>query len=150
LYRKEHNDSLHRFSEAGKTLTWRPSQKLKAYLADQQTMEFDPDHIDDFIRYGFDKRKTSVSTQKTITYPCACVCQNVIYAGTIFSEIIYGYLVSSMSGMAANCSRTWPFNIFSPSFSVGGCLQNMPYIFWCFYVARAIEDQVIEMVNTHL
>jgi hypothetical protein len=83
-------------------------------------------------------------------YPCACVCQNVIYVGTIFSEIIYGYLVSSMSGMAANCSRTWPFNIFSPSFSVGGCLQNMPYIFWCFYVARAIEDQVIEMVNTHL
>jgi hypothetical protein len=31
-------------------------------------MEFDPDHIDDFIRYGFDKRKASVSTQKTITY----------------------------------------------------------------------------------
>ena len=68
LYRKEHNDSAHRFSEAGQTQTWRPSQKLKAYLADRQTMQFDPDHIDDFIRYGFDKRKATVSTQKTITY----------------------------------------------------------------------------------
>jgi hypothetical protein len=68
LYRKEHNNSIHRFSEAGQTQRWVPSQKLKAYLADQQTMQFDPDHIDDFIRYGFDKRKASVSTQKTITY----------------------------------------------------------------------------------
>jgi hypothetical protein len=31
-------------------------------------MEFDPDHVEGFIRYGFDKRKASVSTQKTITY----------------------------------------------------------------------------------
>jgi hypothetical protein len=68
LYRQEHNNSTHRFSEAGQTQRWSPSQKLKAYLADQQTMEFDPDHIDDFIRYGFDKRKATVSTQKTITY----------------------------------------------------------------------------------
>jgi hypothetical protein len=68
LYRKEHNDSTHRFSEGGKTQTWVPSQKLMAYLSDRQTMEFDPDHIDEFIRYGFDKRKATVSTQKTITY----------------------------------------------------------------------------------
>ena len=68
LYRRQHNDSVHRFSEAGQTQTWVPSQKLKAYLSDQQTMEFDPDHIDDFIRYGFDKRKATVSRHKTITY----------------------------------------------------------------------------------
>ena len=68
LYRREHNDSVHRFSEAGQTQRWCPGQKLKAYLADQQPIEFDPDHIDDFIRYGFDKRKATVSTQKTITY----------------------------------------------------------------------------------
>jgi hypothetical protein len=68
LYRKEHNNSVHRFSEAGQTQRWSPSQKLKAYLADQQTIQFDPDHFDDFIRYGFDKRKATVSTQKTITY----------------------------------------------------------------------------------
>ena len=68
LYRQEHNNSTHRFSEAGQTQRWSPSQKLEAYLADQQTIQFDPDHIDDFIRYGFDKRTASVSTQKTITY----------------------------------------------------------------------------------
>ena len=68
LYRSQHNDSVHRFCDGGQTQTWVPSQKLKAYLSDQQTMEFDPDHIDDFIRYGFDKRKATVSTQKTITY----------------------------------------------------------------------------------
>ena len=68
LYRQEHNDSVHRFSEAGKTQTWCPGQKLKVYLADQQSLQFDPDHIDDFIRYGFDKRKATVSKQKTITY----------------------------------------------------------------------------------
>ena len=68
LYRQEHNDSLHRFCEAGKTLKWVPREKLKAYLSDQQPIQFDPDHIDAFIRYGFDKRKATVSTQKTITY----------------------------------------------------------------------------------
>jgi hypothetical protein len=68
LYRREHNDSVHRFSEAGQTQSWSPGQKLKAYLTDQQTIKFDPNHIDDFIRYGFDKRKATVSTQKTITY----------------------------------------------------------------------------------
>lgn len=67
LYRREHNESVHRFSEGGKTLKWVPSQKLLAYLSDRQSMEFDPDHIDAFIRYGFDKRKAVVSTQKTIT-----------------------------------------------------------------------------------
>jgi hypothetical protein len=68
LYRRQHNDSVHRFCEGGKTLKWVPGQKLTAYLSDQQTIQFDPDHIDDFIRYGFDKRKATVSTQKTITY----------------------------------------------------------------------------------
>ena len=68
LYRREHNESLHRFCEGGKTLKWVPSEKLTAYLSDQQTVEFDPDHIDAFIRYGFDKRKAVVSAQKTITY----------------------------------------------------------------------------------
>jgi hypothetical protein len=68
LYRSRHNDSAHRFSEGGKTQTWIPSQKLKAYLSDQKTMQFDPDHIDEFIRYGFAKRKATVSRHKTITY----------------------------------------------------------------------------------
>ena len=68
LYRRQHNDSVHRFSEEGKTQKWVPSQKLKAHLSNQDTLAFDPDHVEGFIRYGFDKRKASVSTQKTITY----------------------------------------------------------------------------------
>ena len=68
LYRREHNESLHRFTEGGKTVKWVPSEKLGAYLSDQDTMAFDPDHVQDFMRYGFDKRKAVVSPQKTITY----------------------------------------------------------------------------------
>jgi len=68
LYRREHNESLHRFTEGGKTIKWVPGEKLGAYLSDHDTMAFDPDQVQDFIRYGFDKRKAVVSTQKTITY----------------------------------------------------------------------------------
>jgi len=67
-YRREHNDSVHRFSEGGKTQKWVPSEKLAAYLSDQETLEFDPEHVESFIRYGFDKRKAVVSTDKTITF----------------------------------------------------------------------------------
>ncbi len=68
LYRRQHNESSHRFSEKGKTQSWVPSQKLYGYLSDKETMEFEPSHIDVFIKYGFDKRKATVSTQKTIIY----------------------------------------------------------------------------------
>lgn len=68
LYRRQHNESLHRFTEAGKSVKWVPREKLAAYLSDQDTLAFDPDHVQGFIRYGFDKRKAVVSTQKTITY----------------------------------------------------------------------------------
>lgn len=68
MYRRRHNENPHRFTEAGKTQTWVPDKKLKAYLSDQETMAFDPDHIDALIRYGFDKKKATVSAQKTITF----------------------------------------------------------------------------------
>jgi hypothetical protein len=68
LYKREHNDTPHRFSEGGKTQTWVPGQKLQAYLSGKETMEFNRDHMDSFMRYGFDKKKATVSTQKTITY----------------------------------------------------------------------------------
>jgi hypothetical protein len=68
VYRRQHNENPHRLSEAGKTQTWVPGKKLRAYLSDQETMAFDPEHIDALIRYGFDKKKATVSTQKTITF----------------------------------------------------------------------------------
>ncbi|MCP3922476.1 MAG: integrase [Desulfobacterales bacterium] len=66
LYRREHNDAPHRFSERGKTQTWVPSQKLQKYLSEQETLEFDPTDMDAFMRYGFDKKKATVSRDKTI------------------------------------------------------------------------------------
>jgi hypothetical protein len=68
LYRKDHNDKAHRFSESGKMQRWIPSEKLQAYLSDQKTIEFDSAHIDTFIRYGFDKKNATVSREKTIIY----------------------------------------------------------------------------------
>jgi hypothetical protein len=68
LYRREHNESSHRFTEAGKTLQWVPQEKLAAYLSCQDTMAFDPKHVQALVCYGFDKRNAVVSTQKTITY----------------------------------------------------------------------------------
>ncbi len=68
LYRNEHNEQPHRFTEQGKTQTWVPAQRLREYLSDQQTMQFEPDHIDAFMRYGFVKKKATVSAQKNIIY----------------------------------------------------------------------------------
>lgn len=67
VYQREHNENSHRFSEGGKTQAWIPSQKLQAYLSDIETMQFDPVHIEAFMKYGFIKKKATVSTQKTIT-----------------------------------------------------------------------------------
>lgn len=66
LYRREHNETSHRFSEGGKTQAWIPSQRLQGYLSDQETMVFDPAHMDTFMKYGFDKNKATVSKDKTI------------------------------------------------------------------------------------
>jgi hypothetical protein len=66
LYRREHNERSHRFSEGGRTQAWIPSQRLHAYLSGQQTMVFDPAHMDSFLKYGFDKHKATVSKDKTI------------------------------------------------------------------------------------
>jgi hypothetical protein len=68
LYRRQHNEAPHRFTERGKTQSWVPGQRLREYLSDQQTMQFDPDHMDAFMRYGFNKKKATVSAQKTIAY----------------------------------------------------------------------------------
>lgn len=67
-YRREHNETPHRFSECGKIQTWIPEEKLQAYLSGQKTMTFDSVHIDALMRYGFDKKKATVSKQKTIIY----------------------------------------------------------------------------------
>ena len=85
LYRREHNESSHRFSEGGKTLAWIPSQRLQGYLADQETMVFDPADMDTFMKYGFDKKKATVSKDKTI------LCNKQKYAVVVGAEKFSSY-----------------------------------------------------------
>jgi len=67
-YRLEHNNSKHCFSVEGKTMSWVPSQKLQSYLAGAKTISFSSEHVKDFIRYGFDKIKATVSTKGSLTF----------------------------------------------------------------------------------
>ncbi|HAY38051.1 MAG TPA: integrase [Desulfobacteraceae bacterium] len=68
LYRREHNEMTHRFCEKGRTEKWVPQQKLQDYLSGQDTVSFDPTHIEAFMRYGFDKKKATVSKNKTVIF----------------------------------------------------------------------------------
>jgi hypothetical protein len=85
LYRREHNESSHRFSEGGKTQAWIPCQRLQGYLSNQETMVFDPAHMDTFIKYGFDKKKATVSKDKTI------FCNKQKYAVVVGAEKFSSY-----------------------------------------------------------
>jgi len=67
-YRREHNETNHSFSNAGITQRWIPEQKLKDFLAAANTFEFEPQVIQALMKYGYDKKKASVSKQGTITY----------------------------------------------------------------------------------
>lgn len=67
-YRREHNDNSHRFSEGGRTQKWVPGKKLQEYLSEKETVAFDATHLNAFMKYGFDKKKATVKTDKTITF----------------------------------------------------------------------------------
>ena len=67
-YRHEHNNKPHRFFECGKTKTWIPNQKLQEFLLKQETITIDPDYIESLMKYGFDKKKASVSREKSILF----------------------------------------------------------------------------------
>jgi len=68
VYRREHNEQRHRFSEAGRTTSWIPKQKFEKYLSAEKTIRFDPAHVQGFMKYGFDKKKATVTKDRTITY----------------------------------------------------------------------------------
>jgi hypothetical protein len=68
LYRNEHNKQIHHFSQEGKTMAWIPAQKLHSYLSAIETIEFMPQQVEDFIKYGFDKISATVSSKGMITY----------------------------------------------------------------------------------
>ena len=68
LYRNEHNNQIHHFSQEGQTMAWIPAQKLNSYLSAIETIEFMPQQVEEFIKYGFDKTPATVSKKGIITY----------------------------------------------------------------------------------
>ena len=50
------------------------------YLSDQETVVFDPAHMDTLMKYGFDKKKATVSKDKTI------VCNKRKYVVVVGAE----------------------------------------------------------------
>ncbi len=68
LYRNEHNESVHGFSEAGKTERWAPGQKFREYLNGQKSFQFARTDVETFTKYGFNKKNASVIKGKDITY----------------------------------------------------------------------------------
>jgi hypothetical protein len=68
VYRREHNGKRHRFSVEGRTNRWIPKERLDQYLSGEKTIFFDPEDVEGFMQYGFDKKKGTVSKDRTITY----------------------------------------------------------------------------------
>ncbi len=67
-YRQERNNRKHYFAQEGKTIAWEPAKKLEAFLQDCQTIEFTPEHVQDLIRYGFEKKPATVTKKRFITH----------------------------------------------------------------------------------
>jgi hypothetical protein len=68
-YRNEHNQSKHYFSENGQVDSWVPEQKMTQFLSEQsQALTFSPGQVQDYMRYGFDKIKATVSKKRTIRH----------------------------------------------------------------------------------
>jgi hypothetical protein len=67
-YRREHNEKRHRFSVEGRTTKWVPKEMFDQYVAGEKTIFFDPADVEGFMKYGFDKKKATVSKDHTITY----------------------------------------------------------------------------------
>ena len=68
VYRREHNEKAHRFSDGGRITSWMPKQKLEKYLSGEKTTVFDPADVEGLMKYGFDKKKATVSKDRTVTY----------------------------------------------------------------------------------
>lgn len=65
-YRKKHNNSKHKFSEKGLTSSWIPSDKFKSFISQHPTFSFSAGKVKDLMKYGFEKIKATVTTQRTI------------------------------------------------------------------------------------
>lgn len=68
-YRHEHNHTKHYFSENGKISAWVPGQKMEDFLSKQPNMiTFSPAEVQEYMKYGYRKVKTTVSKKRTIRH----------------------------------------------------------------------------------
>lgn len=67
-YRRNHNEQKHYFSVDGRISAWVPAEKFDAALSQSQLLSFGPDDVKEFMKYGFDKIKATVSKKTTITF----------------------------------------------------------------------------------
>lgn len=67
-YQKQHNNSKHNFSKKSMTKSWIPREKFNNFMTEHQTFDFSINKVKQFMRYGFDKIKATVSTQRKIRF----------------------------------------------------------------------------------
>jgi hypothetical protein len=67
-YRKRHNEKPHRFSHQGVTQRWIPEDKYQSEMKEMKTIQFDAEDINAFMRYGYLKKKATVSIEGTLIY----------------------------------------------------------------------------------
>lgn len=68
LYRREHNESKHYFSDNGKTTVWVPEQKLEDFLSKADSISFSASEVKELMKYGFRRIKATVSVKGTLTF----------------------------------------------------------------------------------
>ena len=66
-YRRQHNESSHRFSVKGKVSRWIPKEKFQQYMQTVPTIAFEAEHVLEFMKYGFVKKNATVSKKGHIT-----------------------------------------------------------------------------------
>jgi len=68
-YRNEHNHTQHYFTEDGVVSAWVPAQKFDDFLSTQaDTLNFTPDQVQEYMKYGYRKIKATVSKNRTIRH----------------------------------------------------------------------------------
>lgn len=68
-YRHEHNSTKHYFSENGKVSAWVPDEKLAGFFSSGiETLTFSHGQVKEYMKYGFQKIKATVSKKKTIRH----------------------------------------------------------------------------------
>ncbi len=68
-YRNEHNHTQHYFTEDGVVSAWVPAQKFDDFLSNQtDTLNFTPEQVQEYMKYGYRKIKATVSKNRTIRH----------------------------------------------------------------------------------